>query len=63
MEISVTDDGTIELRYVYSGILLKTADNETIGICMRDTGFEFNYNGTWYSAQKRKNRKAKKRNR
>ena len=52
MKINTTDKGEILLTEVYSGILLKTNDGETIGICMRDSGFEFNYNGDWYSAQK-----------
>ncbi len=34
------------LKEVYSGVLLETRDKEFIRICMRDTGFEFNYIGT-----------------
>ena len=52
MKINATDKGEILLTEVYSGVLLKTNDGETMGICMRDSGFEFNYNGDWYSAQK-----------
>lgn len=51
MKISTTDKGEIVLTEVYSGILLETDNNEFIGICMRDGGFEFNYNGIWYSAK------------
>lgn len=51
MEIKVNQDNNIELTKVYSGISLKTDSEETMHICMRDTGFEFNYQGTWYSAQ------------
>jgi hypothetical protein len=52
MKINTTDKGEILLTEVYSGVLLRTDDGETMGICMRDSGFEFNYNGDWYSAQK-----------
>lgn len=52
MKIDATDKGEIILTEVYSGVLLRTDDGETMGICMRDSGFEFNYNGDWYSAQK-----------
>jgi hypothetical protein len=52
MKLEVGPDYTIKLKEVYSGVLLETEDKETMGICMRDSGFEFNYNGTWYSAQK-----------
>jgi len=52
MKIGTTDNGEILLTEVYSGVLLRTDDGETMGICMRDSGFEFNYNGDWYSAQK-----------
>lgn len=52
MRIETNDKGEIILKEVYSGIGLETSDGEYMGICMRDTGFEFNYNGTWYSAQK-----------
>lgn len=52
MKINATDKGEILLTEVYSGVLLRTNDGETMGICMRDSGFEFNYNGDWYSAQK-----------
>ena len=51
MKINTTDKGEILLTEVYSGVLLETDDKETIGICMRDTGFEFNYNGVWYEAK------------
>ena len=46
-----TDENGILLQEVYSGIGLKTRDGEYMGICMRDTGFEFNYQGTWYEAK------------
>lgn len=51
MKITTNEKGEIILREVFSGVSLETSDGEFMGICMRDTGFEFNYNGTWYSAQ------------
>ena len=52
MKIRANYRGEIVLEEVYSGVGLETSDGETMGICMRDSGFEFNYNGTWYSAKK-----------
>ena len=57
MKISIDEDNQILLTEVYSGVALKTRDGELLGICMRDTGFEFNYMGTWYEAKKGKVRK------
>lgn len=51
MKISVGSDRSILLEEVYNGVGLKTRDGEYMGICMRDSGFEFRYNGTWYSAK------------
>ena len=51
MKLSVDEDGTIEVSEVFNGIKLKTSDGETFGICMRDSGFEFNYQGEWYEAK------------
>lgn len=51
MKITVNEDRSIVLKEVYSGIILETSDGETMGICMRDSGFEFSYQGQWYSAQ------------
>ncbi len=51
MKLSVGENREILLEEVYSGVLLKTRDGETMGICMRDTGFEFSYQNVWYSAQ------------
>jgi len=52
MKIQVDENNEILLTEVYSGVGLKTRDGEFLGVCMRDTGFEFNYNGTWYEAKK-----------
>lgn len=51
MNISVGEGGVIEVTEVYSGIKLKSNDGEIFGICMRDSGFEFQYNGIWYEAK------------
>jgi hypothetical protein len=49
MKIDVNKDGNIRLQEVFSGVLLETSDGEFLGVCMRDSGFEVNYNGRWYS--------------
>lgn len=54
MKIETDKNGDIILKEVFSGVGFETADGETFGICMRDSGFEFNYNGVWYSAQQGK---------
>lgn len=51
MKISVNESGTIQLEEIFNGIILKTANGEVLSICMRDTGFEFNYQGKWYFAK------------
>jgi hypothetical protein len=50
MKIEVKD-GEIILKEVFSGVGLETDSGETMGICMRDSGFEFNYGGKWYEAK------------
>jgi hypothetical protein len=55
--ISVLNNGVIInydliLKEIYSGIGLESNDKEFFGICMRDRGFEFTYEGVNYSAQK-----------
>lgn len=50
MKILVEQDGTIQLREVYNPINLKTAEGELFSICMRDGGFEFEYQGQKYTA-------------
>lgn len=52
MKVEVNENRDIVLKEVFCGVKLVTEDGEWIGICMRDSGFEFNYLGTWYSAQK-----------
>lgn len=36
----------------FSGVGFKSPEGETLGVCMRDSGFEINYEGEWYSLQK-----------
>ena len=52
MKVTVTEDLGIQLEEVFSGLTLKTESGETMSICMRDSGFEFNYQGEWYFAKK-----------
>ncbi len=51
MKIEVNEDGNIVLKEVYTGVGLESNDGESFGICMRDSGFEFNYEGTRYEAK------------
>ena len=51
MKITVNEKNIIQLENIYNSIILKTSDGEEIYICMRDSGFEFKYEGVWYSAQ------------
>lgn len=50
MKINVSENGNIELTEVYNPIDINT-EKERFTIWMRDSGFEFNYNGKLYSAQ------------
>ena len=43
MKIEVNEHGTIVLKEVFNPIKLVTADNETLIITMRDSGFEVCY--------------------
>ena len=52
MEVRVLEDYSIALEKVFSGVLLVSPDKEEFGICMRDSGFEFQYAGTWYEAKR-----------
>jgi hypothetical protein len=51
MEISVGENGELELKKVYNGIVLISDSGEKLSICMRDSGFEFNYSNNKYSAK------------
>ena len=50
MKISVDEAGDILLEDVFSGIHLRTPDNVSLGIAMRDGTFEYHVQGTgtWY---------------
>lgn len=50
MKITVNNGGLVQLNEVYLPIVLESNDYETISICMRDSGFEFVYNGeAWFA--------------
>lgn len=51
MKITTTENNDIQLEEVFNSIILKTADNEEMAICMRDSGFEFKYQGEMYFAK------------
>lgn len=51
MKLEVDENGCIVATEVFNSILLKTDSGETIAICMRDSGFEFRYQGQWYEAK------------
>ena len=54
MKIEVTENGSIMLKEIFSPIGIKTQDNETIILMMRDSGFEICYENNWFSLQKGK---------
>lgn len=51
MTITTLADGTFEFKEVYNAINLKSANGEQFSICMRDTGFEFTYEGKTFVAK------------
>ena len=51
MDIHVDVDGTLKIKKAFGGLMLETEHGEEMGICMRDTGFEFKYNGEWWEAK------------
>lgn len=51
MKVTTNEHGIIQLEDVVIGIDLKTQDGEKMAICMRDSGFEFRYQGEWYFAK------------
>jgi len=54
MEININDDNEFTLKKVFNPVILETKEKEVFSICMRDGGFEFNYNGVWYEAKENK---------
>lgn len=51
MKISVNQDDSFQLEEVYLPIVLVSDDKEEMSIVMRDSGFEFKYQGDWYIAK------------
>lgn len=51
MKIETNEKGQLVFKEIFAGMLLETSAGEVMGICMRGTGFEFNYNGIWYEAK------------
>lgn len=51
MKLTVNKSNNIQLEEVFNSIVLKTDDGEEMRISMRDSGFEFQYQGIWYSAK------------
>jgi hypothetical protein len=51
MKISVNQDDLFQLEEVYLPIVLVSDDKEEMSIIMRDSGFEFKYQGDWYMAK------------
>lgn len=49
--MKITIDGQITLKEVYNGASFESPDGEELSVCMRDGGFEFNYQGVWYEAK------------
>lgn len=52
MKIEVSENRNIILSEVYSPIGLKTNDNETLIIMMRDSGFEIIYENKFFHLKK-----------
>ena len=48
MKIEISENSEIVLKEVYNHIMLKTNNGEELYICMRDSGFEINYEGIKY---------------
>ena len=51
MKITVNEEQQLELRKMFNEITLVTEDGERLSICMRDSGFEFEYEGEKYFAK------------
>ena len=52
MKINVNESQEIEITEVFNPINLRTPDGEQLTICMRDSGFEFQYEGVKFYAKK-----------
>ena len=51
MKITVNEENTMQIEEVFNSVVLKTSEGEEMAICMRDSGFEFKYQGKWYFAK------------
>ena len=51
MKLEVNENADLTLREVYNPIVLITDSHEKMYICMRDSGFEFTYEGKKYEAK------------
>lgn len=50
MKIEVDENRDIILKDVFNGIGFISPDGEKFSVCMRDGGYEFSYQGTWFRA-------------
>ena len=60
MKIEIGEDSVVILKEVYNSIVLLSNAKEKISVCMRDSGFEFVYEGKCYTAQNGSIKKVKK---
>ncbi len=51
METTVSSENLIQIEKVFNPIKLVTESGEVMYICMRDSGFEFSYQGENYYAK------------
>ena len=48
--ITIPEQGEV-IRHVYNSIVFESNDGEQLALCMRDSGYEFKYEGVWYEAK------------
>jgi hypothetical protein len=51
MKIEIGENREVIIKEVFSSIILESGDKEIMSICMRDSGFEFVYEGEFYEAK------------
>jgi hypothetical protein len=51
VKLEVNEKYEITLKEVFSGVGFISPDGEEFGICMRDSGFEFTYEGRHFEAK------------
>jgi len=51
MVFETDEKGNVILKEVYNDVTLKSNAGEKLSICMRDSGFEFTYEGQKYEAK------------